>query len=359
MSLAEIARRRLAQQHISQQRFSTPVEVLAWLGAIQGQDYSGAKWSLGLRLPGSTDAEIEQDIAQQRILRTWAMRGTLHLIAAADVRWLVSLLAPRLIAQNAFRYRQLELDEATLVRSTAVLVQALEGGKQLNRRDLYAVLEQHGISTEGQRGIHMLQRASLEGWLVHGTMQGVHPRFMLSAEVLPATPTLTREESLAELATRYFRSRGPATLPDFASWSGLAMGEVRAGIEAIKSSLLVEQIEQQTYYAAPAPPLPPLAAAAIAYAPPGFDEYLLGYADRSAVLDPQYATLVCPGKNGIFFPTIVMNGRVVGVWKRSVKKAHLIIAPAPFQPLTDAEQAAFALAIQRFGAFHQQPTVIS
>lgn len=353
-----IAQQRLYNQQIAQPRLRTPAEVIAWLGAIQGQDYPGAKWSIAMRLPGSTEAEIEQAVAGRQIFRTWVMRGTLHLVAAADVRWMVALFGQRQIAQSQRRYRELELEEPTLKRSNDILVKALQGGRQLTRKQLLPILEQSGISNEGQRGIHMLQRASLEGLLVQGVVKGNNDAtFMLMDEALPDAPTLPRDVALAELARRYFTSRGPATLQDFAWWTGLPMADVRAGFEAIKDALIEDVIDGISYWFAPgAPPEP--AESPTAYTPPGFDEYLLGYKDRSTVLDPQYATRVCPGGNGIFFPTMVVDGRMVGTWKRAFKKGQIIVTTAPFEPLPDPAMEAFVAAIQRFGEYHQMPVVV-
>jgi hypothetical protein len=353
-----IAAQRLFNQQIEHPRLQHPVEILSWLGAIQGQDYSGAKWSLGLRSAGATDVDIEQAIADTLIVRTWLMRGTLHLVAGADVRWMTELVAPRMIANNARRYRQLELDEPTLMRSDDLLVKALEGGKRLARKALFDILEQNGISTKGQRGVFMLQRASLDGLIFQGVMERNNATFLRVDEAAPDSRTMPRDEALAELARRYFTSRGPATLQDFAWWSGLAMADVREGLESAKTELIEETIDGERYWLAAttrlkAEPSP------TAYAPPGFDEYLLGYKDRNAVLEPQYAQHVCPGKNGVFFPTIVIDGRVVGVWKRNFKKGKIIVNIAPFTSLSSAEESAFATTITRYGEFMKTPVTIA
>ena len=354
--MLHIAALRLHNQQIEHPRLQHPGEVVAWLGAVQGQDYAGAKWSLGLRLPGSTDADIEQAIADKTIARTWAVRGTLPLVAAADIRWLVALVGPRLIKQTASRYRQLELDEATMARSNAVLVEALAGGKQLDRKELFAILEQNNISTQGQRGVHMLRRASLDSLIYQGVQRRNNPTFMLLDELQPKNTPLARDEALAELARRYYTSRGPATLHDFATWSGLPVGEARAGLEAVKSLLVQEIITGEQYWRSPSTPAVP---ASSVHLLPGFDEYLLGYKDRSAVLDSQHAPRVSPGKNGIFYPTIVIDGRVVGLWKRSFNKGAVIVKPEPFDnTLTADEEHAFAAAAQRYGEFLEMPVAL-
>ncbi len=346
--------------------FNQPAEVVAHLGALQGQDYTGAKWSVGLRLPGSTDARIEQAIIDHQIIRTWLFRGTLHLVAAADLHWMTELIARRQIGVNALRYRQLELDEPTLLRATDLLAQALDAGQHLSRPELFAMLEQHGISTAGQRGFYLLQRATLEGWLAQGTAPRNVPTFFRSDTIPPnpAAPT-TREAALANLAARYFTSRGPATVADFAYWSGLTMGDARAGLNAVKADLVEVVLDDETYYLPPPPDdLPDMLARLgdpadpVVHLPPGFDELLLGYRDRRAVLEPQYANLVCPGGNGIFKPTIVVNGQMVGTWKRTLKPKAVILTPEPFTTLTDAAYRGFAARAPRFGEFLGLPVVL-
>jgi hypothetical protein len=358
MIMVNIAAQRLHSQQIEQPRLQHPGEMVAWLGAVQGQDYAGAKWSLGLRLPDSTDAAIEQAIADKTIVRTWVMRGTLHLVTAADIRWLVALVGPRLIRQTASRYRQLELDEATMARSNAVLVKALAGGKQLDRKELFAILEQNTISTEGQRGVHMLRRASLDGLIYQGVVRRNNPTFMLLDELQPGPKPLERDEALSELARRYFTSRGPATLQDFAGWSGLTVGDARAGLEAVKSQLVQDTRTDEQYWRSSSTPSEPANSPTV-HLLPGFDEYLLGYKDRSAVLDPQQAHKVSPGKNGVFYPTIVIDGRIAGLWKRSFKKGAVIISPDPFyNALTAAEEHAFMAAAQRYAEYLEMPVVL-
>jgi hypothetical protein len=356
MTRLNIAVRRLHSQQLERPQLKKPGEVVAWLVAAQAQDYAGAKWSIGLRLPGSTDASIEQAIANKTIVRTWALRGTLHFVAAADIRWLLALVAPRVIAGNARRYRELELDEQMLARSNAVLSRALRTGKPLTRTALFVVLQQNGISTQGQRGVYMLQRASLDGLICQGVMRGKDPTFMPLDASFPKIKKMRRDEALAELARRYFTSRGPATLQDFVWWSGLSTAEASAGLEAVKSRLAHESFDGRTYWLSRSRP-------AIhdrsptTYLLPGFDEYLLSYKDRSASLDvPRYNRLTPP--NGMLPSTIVIDGRVVSTWKRTLKKDSVVIAAHPFAALTAAEGRAFAVAAHRYGEFLGRSVVL-
>lgn len=349
--VSPIGLRRLYHQRIAHPAFNDAGDVVAWLGAMQGQDYAGTKWALGLRLPGSTEADIGQAIADGRIMRTWALRGTLHYVAPADIHWLVGLIAPRQIAGNARRYKELELDDATLGRSTALIAESLAGGQHLTRTELFAILEADGISTAGQRGFYMLQRAALERLIYQGEMRRNVTTFL----ALDAGQTLPKEVALAELALRYFTSRGPAALADFTHWSGLLISEARAGLESVRSELVEENIDGQAYFAASESAKSPERSL---YMLPGFDEYVLGYKDRSAVLDPQFADAICPGGNGMFMSTLVSQGRIIGTWKRTLKKKTVEIMLRPFETLRAGEMETITEAAARYGAFLRLTAVI-
>ena len=346
---------RLFNQQIAHTRLDTSEQVVAWLGGMQAQDYPGAKWSVGLRLPQATDADVERAIDEHRIIRTWPMRGMLHFVAAADVRWMLALTSPKNLAGAARRRQQLELDDAVLARCRQIFIKALRGGKQLTRDELYALLERANISTAAQRGYHILWNSALHGLICFASTTGKEQTFALLDEWVAPTGEKTHDEALAELALRYFSSRGPATLQDFTWWSGLNAGDARAGLEAVRPQLLQETVNKQTCWMAPDIAVPKETASAFAL--PGFDEFLLGYKDRSAVLDAKHAQQVCPGGNGMFASTIVIDGRVAGTWKRSIRKTAIEIGATPFAPLSKAERTAFAAAAESYAAFMGLPAV--
>jgi hypothetical protein len=178
MSMSTIAIQRLHNQQLVHSKLRKPSDVVAKLVVVQAQDYAGGKWSIGLRLSDSTDLQIDQAIADKTFVRTWALRGTLHFVAAADVHWLLSLIAARIIARNARVYRKLELDEDTLARSNAALAKALRGDRQLNRTELIAHLERSGFSTKGLRAVYMLQRACLDRLICQTVMYRNDPTYI-------------------------------------------------------------------------------------------------------------------------------------------------------------------------------------
>jgi hypothetical protein len=219
------------------------------------------------------------------------------------------------------------------------------------------VLEQAGIATANQRGYHLLGWAAQTGLLCFGPVQGKQQTFVLLDEWVPAGKNLTHDESLAELARRYFTGHGPATLRDFMWWSGLVAAEARAGLEMVKSQLMHEEVDGQSYWMAQTKSTVQNHSPD-AYLLPGFDEYLLGYTDRSAVLDPIYSQQIQPGKNGMFSPTVVIDGQVVGAWKRTFKKDTVVITPNPFTSFSNDQNRAIAVAAERYARFVGMSTVV-
>jgi hypothetical protein len=280
------------------------------------------------------------------IIRTHPMRGTWHFVAPADIRWLLTLMAPGRIASNALWYRRLELDNATFVKSNAVFAKTLAGGKQLTRRELAAALEQAGISTQGLRLTFLLSRAEIEGVIASGARRGRQFTFALLNELVPVSRILERDEALAELAQRYFTSHGPATLQDFVWWSGLAAADARAGLEMVKPQFIKEAFDGHTYWLSPSTPIAKVASPT-AYLLPAFDEYTVAYKDRNAVLDPRYTQQAGYG----LLPTIVVDGQIVGTWKRTFKKDALVITQDLFTSLNEAQKQAIAAATECYSRF--------
>ncbi len=358
MTTFDIGHYRLFNQGIIDPPFEEVGQVVAHLGALQAQDYASSLWAIGLRLKEGTLALVEQAIANRSIVRTWPMRGTLHFIAAEDVRWMLKLLTPRVISSTAARQRELEIDDQILGRSKELFIKALEGGQQLTRPEMYEVLAKGDILPTGQRGIHIISRLSQEGLLCFGSYRDRQPAFALLDEWLPPTRAWEREESLAKLAQVYFTGHGPATLPDFERWAGLKTSDARVGLEMVKAHLRLEKIEGQTYWLSQNEPVLTDETDQI-YLLPGFDEYILGYKDRTAVLAPQHFQKIVPGGNGIFLSTIISGGQVVGTWKRATRKAKISLTPVPFSDLSQAEISGLEVAAQHYSRFMQMPVELS
>jgi hypothetical protein len=346
---AGIVRRRLAAQRISTTAFAHPEEVVSWLGAVQAQDYLGALWAVGLRVQGACEEDVERAIAERKIVRTWPMRGTLHFVAAGDARWMVELLARKPLAAAAGRFRALGLDERVLKRARDVVIRSLEGGRRLARPDVYRVLERAKIATDGQRGVHVLWHLAHERLICFGPREGKQHTLVLFEEWLPGAKGVPREEALAALASRYFSGHGPATLADFAWWSGLKLADARLAVLAAGEALAMESIGAEPYFYAPSA-ASPASSRGRAHVLPAFDEFLVGYVDRSAALDAADQNQVNDG-GGILSPTIVYEGRVIGTWKRTLARRELVVSAAPFVALDEAKSRALDRALRRYAQF--------
>lgn len=322
--------------------------------ALQGQDLPGVKWSVGVRHDEITEAAVDAAFADGAIVRSWPLRGTLHLVAAEDLGWLLELTAPRGLRTAAARRAVLELSEGDVERGREVAVASLSGGRVLTRDALLAAIEAGGVSTAGQRGYHILWYLAQTGTLVLGAPAGRQQTFHLLDEWIREPRRLERDAALGELAFRYFRSHGPATVQDLARWSGLTIKDVRRGLDIGGPQLTTLELEGTTYHLTPEtleePPSPRRV-----HLLPGFDEYLLGYADRSAALHPDHSQAIVPGGNGMFRPTIIVDGEVVGTWGRTVTRSAVVIEPRPFGPFPGSARDGLAEAADAYGAYLGRP----
>jgi hypothetical protein len=324
---------RLVAQRLAGPRLADAAAAVRRLTAVQAQDYPGALTSVALRVAGGRRAGVEAALDAGAVVRSWPMRGTLHLVAAEDLGWLLQLCSPRVLAGAAKRRERLELTTADTERARAVAVEALIGGGRLTRAGLLEVLDKGGVVTTGQRGYHLLWYLSQTGTLCLGPTDGREQLFVLTDEWIPAPRRLDRAEALAELALRYFCGHGPATVADLARWAGLGLTDVRAGLAQVRDRLAVLDVDGTEHLLDPE--VPDLLDACRAEAGglfllPGFDEFVLGYGDRSAVLDPEFSDRIVPGGNGMFRPTVVHGGRVVGTWGRVGSGAKRRIVAEPF-----------------------------
>ena len=349
MNLFDIPYQRLVNQHIIKSTFQKPEDVVRWLGAVQSQDYAAAKWAIAQRAKNLTDSAIDRALANGTILRTHVMRPTWHFVAPQDIRWLLALTASRVHAASAYQYRRLELDQALFKRSNAVLIKTLRDGKQLTRDELGFALRQAGIQANGLRLGYLIIHAELDGIICSGTRRGKQFTYALLDERVPTAKTLTRDESLAELTRRYLTSHGPATEEDFIWWSGLSRNDVKAGIEIVKSKFENEKIEGKVYWFPTTSYKKNLSDNAILL--PNYDEYIVGYTDRSAIFESSHANKLDARSNPLFQHTIVINGQITGTWKRAFKKDAVIIELTPFAPMTKDERDIIIMEAKKYGAF--------
>lgn len=358
LSVSDIPRQRLANQHLAAPDFAAPQDVVSALGAVQSQDYAGGKWAIAQRIQRPvTDAALDNAFNNGSILRTHILRPTWHFVTPADIRWMLELTAPRVHAANAFMVRQTELDASLLHKTNRILEKALQGGKQKTRTELGALLEQKGISTKnGVRLAYILMRAELDGIICSGARRGKQFTYALLDERAPNAKKLDREEALAELTRRYFSTRGPATARDYVMWSGLTLTDARKGIELVKQSFESATLGDQTYWFPP--PTPQTKRADIIHLLPNYDEYFIGYQDRSAfsmgkkILDTTNSTAALSAH------IVVLNAQIIGGWRRVIQKNSVVVELNLLTILTQAQDRALSAAAKRYEQFLQLPVQI-
>jgi hypothetical protein len=291
------------------------------------------------------------------------MRGTLHVMAAEDLPWLLELAAPRMFTSFGRRYAELGLDDTTLERARSVAVELLRGGGRASRADLLGAWQAAGIDTSGQRGIHAIGHLAQRGVLVQGPIDGAAQSFVLLDEWITERRTYSRDEALGEVVLRYLHGHGPATLHDLGAWSKLTMRDLKAGFERVRERLVELTCGTRSWwmveerYATCDPDDREAASSLLAL--PAFDEYLLGYRDRSLVVPPGDADRVAPGSNGLFLPTLVAAGTVIGTWRRAGAGDAIKVAPVPFRPLTRRVAARLPSAFEAYGRFHDRAVQVA
>lgn len=344
-----IAAKRLQSQRIAGQKFDTPEEVVRWMGAIQAQDYGQAVWAIGSRMKRPSLAAVEQAIVDRKILATWPMRGTIHFVPAEDASWMVETMAYKKAMRASWHQKLLGIDAAMLDRVENLVVDALKGGKRLSRPQLMELFERNDLPIQNQRGYLYISHLAEKGVICQGPLDGKQQTFVLLDEWVPTPRKMDRSTAIAELIERYFISHGPATLQDFANWTGLGLVESRQGLEAKRSTLAVEQYDGTDYWLSKEAAVhkdPPKGVHLL----PGFDEFILGYKDRSAVLHADHARRIVPGNNGVFKPVIVQEGTIVGIWARTIKKSGVQVTFEVFTEFS-VPSAALSAAAEAYAAF--------
>jgi hypothetical protein len=356
MNRNDISNLRLSSQQVEDPEFKTAKELVSWMCAMQAQDYKMAEWAIGLRLRDATEKSVEYAADEGEIIRTHLLRPTWHYVSCDDIYWLLDLTAPKIIAAMKWRDRELGITESMYSKSNFVIERTLAGGKHLAREEIVAELMRSGIPADNNRASHFLVRAEVEGIICSGKMKAGRVTYALLQERVPKIMTLSRDEALAELAGRYFRSRCPATLQDFTWWSGLNAGEARRAVEMIKSDLVPEIFDNQTYWF-PGNFSGRHHGKGGFYFLPAFDEFIISYRDRSASLPP-VNHVKAVSSNGIFRPLLVRNGQITGIWKRTVKKDKVIMEAELFDSSGKISEKALMKASASYGDFLERGTDI-
>lgn len=348
-----ISNLRLASHQLGETSIKTAKDMVAWFGAIQGQEYAQTKWGLGLRLPHLSDTEIEQELSDGKILRTHILRPTWHFVTSDDIGWLLELTAPRVMAANAYMYRKLELDNPVFNKCNKIIEKLLEENKQLTRDEINIAFKQNKIYAEGHRLSYIMMHAELEGIICSGARRGNQFTYKLLVDRVNKSKLFNKEEALARLTKLYFQSRGPATVKDFSTWSGLTLAACKQGIDMIKPKLEKKTWGSSDYYF--------LQKTGLRNKPsihllPIYDEYIMGYKDRTAILEFKKNLKQNPPFH--FDCMMIYDGQIIGTWKRTVNKKQIHLDYNLFKPLTNIQKGAFDNSIKRFEEFNKMPVHI-
>jgi hypothetical protein len=352
-----MGRLRLASQGLVGSGLGSVAGAVRWMTAMQAQDFQAALWAVGVRVPGVGVSGVRAALDDGSVVRSWPMRGTLHLVAPEDLRWMLDVTSERLHQRVAGRHRELDITWADIEKCRDLALERVSGGDAASRNELFALFNAAGQPTAGQRGVHLLGVLCRRAWLVQGPLAGNQQLLVAFDEWIPVSRRLERQEAVAEFLLRYFRSHGPATLRDFAWWTQIPLTEVRAALELVSGELVELDVAGTGYWMSPE-----TASLLDGHVPgqrsfhllPGFDEFLLGYQDRSLVLAPGHADRIVPGGNGVFKKTLVAGGEVIGTWAREGTTRSAAVVPELFDdtgPLGPAAQAAFTKAARQYLAF--------
>ena len=350
--------RRMRAQRLSAPMAADPAAVVAWFGAVQAQDYQGAKWALTLRAPDLTDAQLDQALADGTIVRTHGPRPTWHFIARADIRWVLTAVAPRVQLRSRTMYKTYEIDAALMSRARKVVEKTLGGGRFATRTAIGKALAAKGIDAATIRLGLIMFVLELDQVVCSGPRQGKQFTYALFDERVRGALVLSPEESRTALAARYVASHGPVTVNDFVWWSGLTVGEARRAFEAVSPTLRTEQIGDDIYWSSPTLPKATRSAVPPVHLMPNYDEYFIAYRDRSPTA-ALLATGAAADPMDSFAHLLCVEGRFAGFWRRTVGTRAVQVELRPYRVLSRAHLAAAREAAGRYATFLGLPLAFS
>lgn len=341
--------------------------VVRSLCGVQAQEPAAADLAVRARCAGLVAADLERArIHDRSVVRTWAMRGTLHLVATEDLARLLSLLGPIFIAASARRRAALGLDDDLCAQGIRAMRDILAAQGPLTRAELVERLTARGIHLIGQARPHLISRAALEGVICFGPDRGAEPTHVLLDDWVAHRRAVSRDAALAELARRYLAAYGPAAVEDLATWSGVTIRDARRGWERIADELIaVATADNATWMLKeragvlwtgwldePPPVRPPIVRLL-----PRYDTYLLGYRRRDGIVAPQFAKRINAG-GGIVHPTLLVDGCAVGTWSGMRRRDCFDVVVKPFGGLVPTVQPGIEAEVADVGRFLGMSTTL-
>ncbi|MDF9827869.1 hypothetical protein M2447_001974 [Ereboglobus sp. PH5-10] len=352
MKTPDLLNIRLYNQLLSGHELKQPREVVSRMGAMQSQSLDLAKWAIGTRLESKTVADVEKALNTGKIIRTHILRPTWHFVAADDIHWMRELSNPQIKPIYLSYCRMCGADEAVIARAVPIVEKSLSNGGHLEKQEIGEALKARRIKADATLLNLIIQRAEMEGILCNGKIQGNKQTYALLNEWVPRkrNQTISREAALERLARRYFTSHGPATLLDFEWWSGLSLTDSRRAVEMIKNDFVCEKASGREFWMRNDIKTPPKGSASALLLPP-FDEFVVSYKDRSEMIhDAHYGKVMT--RNGLFSPTVMLNGEIVGSWKKTSRKGAVRIELSFFEKTSKRKQQLFEPEIRRLEKFY-------
>jgi hypothetical protein len=348
----EIGRKRLAVQGICGDHFSDPLEAVQSLGAVQAQDYPAAIWAIGLRTKNSTMMRIEKELVDYRtIVRTPLLRNTIHVVPSENLRWMIKLFSERMKKnlQNIARSSHIALDRSMIEKGQTIIRTVLQDGNHMTRKDLGDTLRERGIPVKGMALLLMVQYAHADGLICYGPRKGTQQYLVLTGEWLPPFPEIGPEDAMKRMAIQYFKGHGPASLHDFAWWTGLKLSDARLGLSMAQGELAHFVIDKTTYWMA-ARAEPDCGNRTGPWLLPNYDEYTVGYRDREAIIRPDFRYRG-DSRGIVLSNVIVLDGEIIGTWKRFFEKSSLQVKTRTFLDLNRVDQNLLAEEVDRYISF--------
>jgi hypothetical protein len=345
-----VIRARLAVQHIARPIRATPLDIVRHLLAVQAQDYIGAKWGVGLRIKGATDAAVDRAVNAATIVRTHVLRPTWHFVAAEDIRWLLAITGPRVIALNAWVSRKLGLDARKLTKALRAMARTLEGGAFRTRDELRDAMVAAGVAVPS--GLHLayyVMHAEQVALICNGPRRGKQFTYALMDERVPATPAIDDDEALGRLAARFVRGHGPASTRDLARWASLPQATAKRAVEIAGAELVTRTFDGTKLLVTP-DARRPVRGALGAQLLCIYDEYFAGFKDRAAIITPADERAIS-SRGAAVREGFLIDGRVRGTWAREFDAKSVSIALRPFGRISATERSALRRAVEPYARF--------
>lgn len=327
---------RILSHQLTNPLFERVKDLVRWMGAIQAQDYSMSKWAIAIRLKQATMQDVDDALQRGDILRTHVMRPTWHYVASEDIRWMIDLTGERVKKAYTAYASRLAINEDQYSKCAGKLEKMLEGNNHLTKQEIGEALQKAGVSDDIAQANSFIHRAEALGMICSGIDKDKKTTYALLEERVPPTKPLHKEEALALLATRYFSSHSPASLEDFAWWSGLPVTEARQAIRLIEPELIKERFAAEELFVHQSCSNSKPVDRIVRFLPP-YDEYLISYKNRTAVLDLKHHSKAF-NNFGIFYPVVMYNGQVVGNWKKVTAKGKIKIETSFFEKSTKIDK---------------------